>query len=103
MRGNATAGNRKKNDQKLIVGRILGRAYFDSPASRLAVGRAKLSDRLVERTVLIVILVVDENLEPVPADRVDQRVPGQQDLAGQPAAAMPGSLLWGDSDAEPAG
>ena len=76
MRGNATTGNRKKNDQKLIVGRILRRAYFDSPASRLAVGRAKLSDRLVERTVLIVILVVDEKLEAMAADGVDHGFPG---------------------------
>ena len=76
MSGNACAGNRKKYDQELIVGRILGRAYFYSPASRLAVGRAKLSDRLVECAVLIVILVVDEKLEAMAADGVDYGFPG---------------------------
>ena len=37
MSRNATARNRKKDDQELIVGRIPGRAYFDAPTSRFAV------------------------------------------------------------------
>ena len=76
MSGKASSGNRKKNNQELIVGRILRRDYFDSPASGLAIGRAKLSDGLVKRAVLIVILVVDEELEAMAADGVDHGFPG---------------------------
>ena len=100
MHGTRIPAERQKNDEEDVLPRILRRTYLDPPGAGLAVVRAPLPDQLAQRAVLVVVLVVDEELEPATADRVDHRIPGQQDLAVEHAAAVPGPFLWRYGNAE---
>src|SRR5207253_206391 len=93
----------QEHDQEDVLLRIARRTDFDSPGPRLGFVRAQFPDRFAQRAIFVVVSVVDEKLKPAAANGVDNRILGQQDLAFEAAATMPGTILRRYHNAEAVG